>query len=68
MSAEPHSPAHDHGHSHHSHHDHAEPMRRRSGATVALSPSLLRLGLVERLAIAGGLIAVIWLMILGVLS
>lgn len=64
MSTEPHSHLHHHAH-HHGPHEHAAPVRQ---ATAVLSPSLLRLGLIERLAIAGGLIAAIWLMILGVLS
>lgn len=69
MSAEPHSHVHDHTHDHHhDSHAHAEPARRPAQAAATLSLSLLRLGLVERLAIAGGLVAAVWLMILGVLS
>jgi hypothetical protein len=57
-----------HDHAHHGHdHAYAKPSAGRA-FPAALAPSLLRLGLLERLLIAGGLVALIWLMILGVLA
>lgn len=52
-----HTHAHDHGHV-------AAPVRR----IRRVPASLLRLGLALRLGIAAGVIALIWLLILGVLS
>ena len=66
MSAGTHS-HHAHGAHDHKHHGHA-PARAHVNAPPALAPSLLRLGLAQRLALAGGLILIIWAMILGVLS
>jgi hypothetical protein len=71
----------DHGGHAHLHHDrHAPvhehvhrpavrpPSRQSNAAALVLAPSLLRLGIGERLLIAGGLIALVWVVILGVLS
>lgn len=69
MSADHASHAHDHAHRHgsHDHHGHSHAPARASAPPV-LAPSLLRLGLTHRLALAGGLVLIIWAMILGVLS
>jgi hypothetical protein len=47
----------DHHHHHHDHHHH-HPGRAHPAATVA--PSILRLSALERLAIAGVVIALLW--------
>jgi ABC-type nickel/cobalt efflux system permease component RcnA len=55
---------HDHGHGHS--HDHAPAIHR--SARSASPAALLRIGLGARLGLAGGLIALVWLLILLVLS
>lgn len=63
------SHTHDHKHGPHEHqaHGHAH-VPIKAGAPPALAPSLLRLGLTQRLVLAGGLVLLVWAMILGVLS
>ncbi|MEZ5923853.1 MAG: hypothetical protein R3D57_05655 [Hyphomicrobiaceae bacterium] len=64
------------GHHDHHRHDHAHDHHRHAGAHTlprpatgpALSPSLLRLGLAGRAAIAGALVTLVWVMIAGALS
>ncbi len=58
---------HTHNHDHH-HHDHTHAAPARASTPPVLAPSLLRLGLTHRLTLAGGLVLIIWAMILGVLS
>ena len=68
MSADHASHAHNHDHGPHDHqHGHTHSPARAS-APPALAPSLLRLGLTHRLTLAGGLVLIVWTMILGVLS
>lgn len=69
MSTDHASHAHNHDHGpHNHHHDGHTHSPARASAPPVLAPSLLRLGLTHRLALAGGLVLLIWAMILGVLS
>jgi hypothetical protein len=54
--------AHDHQHDHHHHHHHDAKPR------VVIGRSLLLMGAGQRLAVALGLTALIWIMILGAMA
>lgn len=62
-----HAHNHDHGPHGHHHHDHSHAAPARASTPPVLAPSLLRLGLAQRLMLAGGLVLIIWAMIIGVL-
>ena len=64
---EPHR-AHTHEAHDHAGHGHSHAVARRTRIPPDFPPSLLRLGVAERLILAGGLVLIIWLMIYGVLS
>jgi hypothetical protein len=57
MPTQVHQHVHDHGHDHPHHHHHPA---GRSHPPAAVAPSILRMALIERLAAAAVLIAVIW--------
>lgn len=54
---------HHHGHHHHGHHHHGHHHHHAGHAhpPAAVRPSILRLSALQRLGIAGGLIALLWL-------
>jgi hypothetical protein len=60
MPTQVHEKVHDHVHDHPHHHHHHQHPPGRGHPPAAVSPSILRMALIERLAAAAVLIALIW--------